>query len=100
MRFVAVIPLCVASSAPVFGSSQAAQAGRGRGGQADANGFKSATPLKSIPPSAGSTSQIVQVSGNNYQVRVGPDVVLKVIPWSSIGKDRSRLAIMKSVSTI
>src|SRR5689334_15715560 len=80
MRFVAVIALCVASAAPVFGTSQAAQAGRGRGGQADANGFKAGDTVEVDTAFGWVDAQILSADGNNYQVRVGPSTVLKRYP--------------------
>jgi hypothetical protein len=79
MRFVAVIALCVASAAPVFGS-QAAQAGRGRGGPVDVNGFKVGDTVEVDTAFGWVDAQIVAVSGSDYQVRVGPNVVRKSYP--------------------
>src|SRR5690349_9965848 len=80
MRIVAVIALCVASAAPVFGTSQAAQAGRGRGAAADANGFKVGDTVEVDTAFGWVDAQIVSMSENNYQVRVGPSTVLKRYP--------------------
>ena len=76
MRFVAVIALCVASAASVFASSQAAQAGRGRGAAVDANGFKVGDTVEVDTAFGWVDAQIVAISGSNYQVRVpqGPTV--------------------------
>ncbi len=75
MRFVAVIALCVAAAAPAFGSSQAAQAGSGRGGQVDANGFKVGDIVEIDTAFGWIDAQIVGMAGFTYQVR-GPQGIV------------------------